>query len=150
MQIQQVNRVDAEKVFIIVKNVDGGGSITTGMGTNLCAAGASIDGVSAVRSATSTAGWVGFVGFANQDIAINAFGLVQNWGFVSSAQISGVGTSITVTAGDVLKPGAVAGTLFSSVAAETLSTQLYRFSYVATTQTISANPSWTSVVVRAL
>ncbi len=56
MQIQQLNRVDAEKVFIVVKNVDGGGSVTTGLAACLVAAGASIDGVSAVKS--TAAGWI--------------------------------------------------------------------------------------------
>lgn len=148
MQIQQVNRTDAEKVFIVVKNVDGTGSMTTGLGVNLVAAGASIDGVSAIQSTAAT--WKGFVGVAHQDIAINAYGLVQSWGFASSVQISGVGTSITVTAGDVLKPGAVAGTFFSSLTDQALSTMLYRYAYVATTQTISANPGWTSAIIRAL
>lgn len=148
MQIQQVNRVDAEKVFIIVKNTDGTGSMTTGLGVCLVQAGASIDGVSAVQQ---TAGTIkGFVGVANQDIAINAFGLVQSWGFAASVQISGVGSSITVTAGDTLKPGAVAGTFFSSLTDQALSTLLYRYAYVATTQTVSANPVWTSAIIRAL
>lgn len=148
MQIQQVNRTDAEKVYILVKNVDGGGSMTTGLGVCLVQAGASIDGVSAVQS--TAAAWEGFVGFAAQDIAINAFGLVQSWGYVSSVQISSVGTSLTVTAGDILKPGAVAGTMFSSLTDQAMSTLLYRYAYVATTQTISANPVWTSAIVRAL
>lgn len=149
MQIQQVNRVDAEKVFILVKNVDGTGSMTTGLGVALCPAGASVDGVSATILTAAT--WKGFVGVANQDIAINAFGLVQSWGFANSVQISGVGTSITVTAGDTLKFGAAStGAFFSSVLAENLSTQLYKYLFVATTQTVSANPVWTSAIIRAL
>lgn len=148
MQIQQVNRVDAEKVFILVKNVDGSGSMTTGMGVNLAVAGASADGISAVRSAAAS--WAGFVGVATQDIAINAFGNVQSWGFCSSVQISGVGTSITLTAGDALKASAVAGNFFSSLTPEAHSGQLYKYLHVSTTQTISANPVWTSAIVRAL
>lgn len=148
MQIQQLNRTDAEKVFILVKNVDGTGSMTTGLAVCIAEAGASIDGVSATLS--TAAKWKGFVGIAAQDIAINSFGLVQSYGFAASVQISGVGTSITVTAGDVLKAGAITGTLFSSQTNEALSTQLYRFAYVATTQTVSANPVWTSAIIRAL
>lgn len=148
MQIQQVNKDNAEKVFIVVKNVDGSGSLTTGLGVCLVAAGASIDGLSAVKS--SAASIKSFIGFANSDIAINAFGLVQAWGLCNSVQISAVGSSITVTAGDTLKPGGVAGTMFSSVTDAAMSTLLYRVSYVATTQTISANPSWTSAVVFGL
>lgn len=148
MQIQQVNRVDAEKVFILIKNVDGGGSITTGMGAQLTQLAASFDGISSVRSVA--AAYNGFMGVAVQDIAINAFGLVQNWGYCSSVQISGVGTSITVTAGDYLKPSTVVGTFFSSLTDQAVSTLLYRYAIVATTQTVSANPVWTSAFLRAL
>lgn len=132
MLIQQLNRTDAEKVQIVVKNVDGGGSITTGMGAALVQTGASIDGISAVRSTAAL--WKGFVGVAQQDIAINGFGLVTAWGFANSVAISNVGSSITVTAGDYLRPGAAAGTFFSGQAAgETLSTLLYRSVVSATT-----------------
>ena len=148
MQIQQVNRVDAEKVFILIKNVDGGGSITTGMGAQLTQLAASFDGISSVRSVAAL--YNGFMGIAVQDIAINAFGLVQNWGYCASVQISGVGTSITVTAGDYLKPGAVAGTMFSSITDQAMSTLLYRVSYAGASQTISANPVWVSAVVFGL
>lgn len=139
MLIQQLNRTDAERVQLIVKNVDGGGSITTGMGAALVQAGASIDGISAVRSTAAL--WKGFVGVAQQDIAINGFGLVTAWGYANSVAISNVGSSITITAGDYLKPGAAAGTFFSAqAAAETLSTLLYRYVMTAATNpnTISA------------
>jgi hypothetical protein len=132
MLIQQLNRTDAEKIQIVVKNVDGGGSITTGLGAALVQTGASIDGISAVRSTAAL--WKGFVGVSQQDIAINGFGLVTAWGFANSVAISNVGTSITVTAGDYLRPGAAAGTFFSGqAAAETLSTLLYRYVVGATT-----------------
>jgi len=148
MQIQQLNKNSADRVLIVVKNVDGGGSITTGLAVALCEAGASIDGVSAVK--LTGARGKGFAGIAAGDIAINAFGLVTAWGYAASVQISAVGSSITVTAGDVLKPGAVAGTLFSAIANEAISTQLYKYVYVASSQTISANPVWTAGIVRAL
>lgn len=152
MLIQQLNRTDAEKVQIVVKNVDGGGSITTGLGVALVQTGASIDGISAVRSTAAL--WKGFVGVAQQDIAINGFGLVTAWGYANSVQLSNVGTSITVTAGDYLRPGAVAGTFFSGqAAAETLSTLLYRTVMTATTvpATLSAlTDSYVSGFVRGL
>lgn len=132
MIIQQLNRVDAEKIQIMVKNVDGGGSITTGMGAALVQTGASVDGISSVRSTAAL--WKGFVGVAAQDIAINGFGLVTAWGYANSIAISNVGSSITITAGDYLKPGAATGTFFSGqAAAETLSTLLYRTIVVANT-----------------
>jgi len=131
MIIQQLNRADAEKIQLMVKNVDGGGSITTGLGANLVVAGASIDGISSIRSTAATV--KGFVGVAVQDIPINGFGLVTAWGQVNSVQISHVGSSITITAGDTLIPGAVAGTFFSSVTAQAMSTLLYKYVVAATT-----------------
>ena len=131
MQVQQLNRTDPEIVKIIVKNVDGGGSITTGLGVCLVQAGASIDGVSAVLA--TAAAQEGFCGVASEDIPINGYGLVTSWGLANSVLISHVGSSITVTAGDILKPGAVAGTFFSSLTDQALSTLLYRYVIAATT-----------------
>lgn len=151
MLIQQLNRTDPERVQLIVKNVDGGGSITTGMGAAFPITGASIDGISSVKATGALAR--GFVGVATQDIAINGFGLVTAWGQVNSVQISNVGTSITLTAGDQLKASAVAGMFFSSVAAETTSTQYYRFVYAATTVPVdlsNLNQSFVQGIVRAL
>ncbi len=151
MLIQQLNRTDPERVQIIVKNVDGGGSITTGLGACFPISGASIDGVSAVRSTAALAR--GFVGVATQDIAINGYGLVTSWGQVNSVQISNVGTSITVTAGNQLLAGAVAGTFFSSIAPEATSTQYYRYVYAATTVPVdisNLNQAFVQGIVRAL
>jgi hypothetical protein len=148
MLIQQLNRTDPERVQLIVLNTDGSGSMTTGIAVALNEAGNSIDGVGAIKYALTKA--KGFAGIAAQDIAINSYGRVTAWGYAASVQVSAVGTSITVTAGDILKPGAVAGTLFSGVANEALSTQFYKYVYVASTLTISANPVWVAGVVRAL
>lgn len=152
MLIQQLNRTDPEKIQLMVKNVDGGGSITTGFGAAFPIAAASIDGISAVKATTALAR--GFVGVATQDIAINGFGLVTAWGFVNSVQISNVGTSITITAGDILRAGAQAGTFFSGINnAETASTLLYRFVYAATTVPVdlsNLNQSFVSGIVRAI
>lgn len=151
MLIQQLNRTDPEKVDIIVKNVDGGGSITTGLGAALPITGASIDGVSAVRATAALAR--GFVGVAIQDIAINGYGLVRAWGYVNSVQVSNVGSSITITAGDQLLAGAVAGTFFSSITPQATSTQYYKFVYAAATipTAISAqSEAFVPGIVRAL
>lgn len=151
MLIQQLNRTDPERIQIMVKNVDGGGSITTGLGVCFPITGASIDGVSAVR-ATATL-QRGFIGVATQDIAINGFGLVTSWGIVNSVQISNVGTSITVTAGDLLKPGAVAGTFFSSILNEAVSTLMYKWVYAASTVPVdisNLNQSFVQGIVKAL
>ena len=151
MLIQQLNRTDAEKVQIMVKNVDGGGSITTGLGVCIPTSGSSIDGISAVKATGALQR--GFIGVANYDIAINGYGLVTAWGYVNSVQISNVGTSITVTAGNVLIPGAVAGTFFSVVTDAAMSTLMYRYVTAATTVPVdisNLNQSYVAGFVRAL
>lgn len=151
MIIQQLNRTDPERVQLQIKNVDGGGSITTGLGACFPISGASIDGISAVKATGALAR--GFVGVAVQDIAINGFGLVTAWGYVNSVQISNVGSSITVTAGDQLLAGAVAGTFFSAITPQATSTQYYRFVYAAGTVPVdisNLNQSFVPGVVRAL
>lgn len=100
-----------ERAFVTVKNVEAT-SITTGMGVALRLTAASFDGTSAVR--TGNAGDMpGFLGVAVQDIASNAFGLVQTFGNCLSVLLSGTTTSITITAGDPLVPSTVAGSFFS-------------------------------------
>ena len=151
MLIQQLNRTDPERVRLMVKNVDGGGSITTGYGAALVTAGASIDGISSTKYLIANT--KGFIGVATQDIAINGFGLVTAWGYVNSVQISNVGSSITITAGDTLLPSTVAGTFFSSVTAQAMSTLLYKYVYAATTVPVdlsNLNQSFVAGIVRAL
>lgn len=151
MLVQQLNRTDAEKIQIMIKNVDGSGSITTGWGAMFAESGASIDGISSTK--LTGAAVKGFCGVATQDIAINGFGLATAWGFVNSVQISNVGTSITITAGDTLLPGAVAGTFFSSITAQAMSTLLYRYVVAATTIPTDLSNlanSYISGIVRAI
>lgn len=151
MIIQQLNRVDPERIQLMVKNVDGSGSITTGWGAAFPISGASIDGISAVKATGALAR--GFVGVAVQDIAINGFGLVTAWGQVNSVQISNVGTSITITAGDQLLAGAVAGTFFSAISPQATSTQYYKYVYAATTVGVdisNLNVAYVQGIVRAI
>lgn len=101
MQFQTVNRDQAEKVFMTVKNVEGA-TITTGLPVGLVPTGASIDGVNAVIA--DAGAYTGFVGVAMSDIPNNDYGKIQIAGFVNSALISNVGTSITINAGDPLVP----------------------------------------------
>lgn len=103
-----------EKAFMTVKCVEAS-SITTGMGVAIkIATGASFDGTSAVMTRSGTAGDLpGFIGIAVQDIASNAFGLIQTFGFCASVLISNVGTSVTIAFGDPLIPSPLAGALSS-------------------------------------
>lgn len=137
MDIQQINRNDPESLKISIRNVDGGGSITLGLGAALVASAASFtigDAIPAVRSTAAL--WNMFLGVAAQTIPINGYGKVVAYGHAGTVQFSNVGTSLTITAGDVMIPGAVAGTFFSSVTAAAMSTLLYR--YVITTSTAAA------------
>ncbi len=145
MDIQQINRGDPETVRVAFKNVDGGGSITTGWGIAVVTTAASFDGVGATKytAALSKTFW----GVSRYDVPVNGFGKAVVAGYAASIAISNVGTSITVTAGDILIPGAVAGTFFSSITNEALSSLLYRFVVNGQTQTISAL-AWVQGFVR--
>jgi hypothetical protein len=100
MLIQRVNRSDAEKTFISVRNV-GAASLGRGYGANMVHT--STNGVDVVAAG---AGATGFVGIATQDIAVNDYGLVQTSGWVASVRISNVGSSITINPNDPLVPAA--------------------------------------------
>lgn len=148
MQVQLANRTDPEVILRAFKNVDGGGSITTGAGVCLVQAGASIDGIAAVNSTAAT--WKGFSGVALFDVAINDFGQAICYGFANSVLISHEGSSITITRGDTLKPSAVGGAFASSLTDQAISTLLYRYVYAANTTTAISAQTWVKGVVRAL
>lgn len=101
MQTGTVNRDQAEKIYLSVKNVEGA-TITVGLPVAYVY-GTSNDGISAVI-ANAAADFPGFIGVAVKDIANNDYGRVQIAGFVNSILLSNVGTSITVNAGDPLVP----------------------------------------------
>ena len=146
MLIQNLDRTDGNPVDITVQNVDGSGSITTGMGVAMVLAGASINGYAVTKNTAALQ--PGFAGVATRDIPINGFGEAQIWGFCGSILVSNVGTSITVNAGNALRPGAVAGTFFSGQGTgETLSTLAYRWVVNADTIAVSAQ-TWVRGFVR--
>lgn len=136
MDFQQINRNDPESIRVAFKNVDGGGSIATGYGIQIVGSAASFDGISAVPS--TAAGIKNFNGIVAKDVPINGFGKATVWGYAASIAISNVGTSITVTANDTLKPGAVAGTFFSSITDAAMTTLLNKYAVAGQTTTISA------------
>ena len=104
-----------EKAFMTVRCVNAS-SITLGSGVTIkVATGASFDGTQAVLSdSAGGADLTGFVGIAVQDIAVNAYGLVQTFGFCASVLLSNVGTSITIAFGNPLIPSPLAGALSSA------------------------------------
>lgn len=145
METQLVNRNDPDYLRIAFKNVSGGGSITAGYGIALVTSAVSFDGLASVPS---TAALIrDFHGVVAKDTPINGFGKATTYGYAASIVISNVGTSITVTAGETLKPGAVAGTFFSSITDAAMTTLLNVRVVAGQTTTISAL-AWVSGFVR--
>lgn len=147
MDIQTINRSDGEAIRVAFKNVDGGGSISMGYGIALATSAASFDGVSATRSTAALQR--DFAGIVAKDVPVNGFGKATIWGYAASIAISNVGTSITVTAGDTLKPGAVAGTFFSSVTDAAMTTLFNKYIVAGSTANISGL-AWVSGFVHGM
>jgi hypothetical protein len=96
MLFKRINRDSAEKIYIVCKNVSGG--VLTAGYTCVFDTGASCDGVRVTQATTAALGSV--AGVADADIANNGYGLIQAWGYRSSAYIyTSTGSSV---AGDVL------------------------------------------------
>lgn len=113
MLFKQASRGD-EKIFVTVKNVEAS-SLTTGYGVAIrVGTAASFDGTNAVLAASGNASDLpGFLGVAAQDIASNAYGLVQTGGFAASVLLSNNGSSLTIATGSPCVPGALAGGFWS-------------------------------------
>jgi len=96
MLFKRVSRTEAEKVFMVAKNVSG--STATAGYALVFDVGASVDGVR-VTQASST-DLQAFAGIADSDIANNDYGLLQVYGYRSSVRIyASTGSSV---AGDNL------------------------------------------------
>ena len=149
MLIQQLNRSDAEKVFISVRDVSAS-SITRGYGACLAIGGNSFDGNAAVLSDSdgNAADLPGFIGVADADIAVNAYGLVQTWGFATSVFLSAVGSSITINQGNPLVPGRAPGGLFSL--APTYAASGLKFVLVSNTPPAISAAAYASGLVRCI
>lgn len=101
--------------FGTYKNVEAS-SLTTGYVVALAAAAASFDGTNACLAGSAATGrQINWIGIAKSDIAPNAYGLVQQYGYAASVFISNAGTSITITLGDACVPGALSGGVYSAV-----------------------------------
>lgn len=128
MLIQRVNRTDAEKVFISVKNA-GQAVITTGYGVRFMGATAaeiniSTDGAQVIAVNAASAMPL-FAGIAQQDIASLGVGLSQVWGYVNSIALSFEATKVIGCVSLIesyLKWGNAPGLFTSTMAPENLST----------------------------
>ena len=113
MLFKRVSRSNPEVVYIVVQNVSGS-TITAGYSAAFDT-GASADGVRVSQVGTDRL--QAFAGVADSDIANNAYGLVQVYGYRASALInsstgtSATGDSLTTVASQWgLTPAASAGT----------------------------------------
>lgn len=113
MLFKRVSRAQAETVFVVAKNVSGS-TLTAGYSA-VFDVGANVDGVR-VTQASST-DLQAYAGVADSNIADSAYGLIQVYGYRSSAYIksstgsSVAGDNLTVVAASWgLTPATVAGT----------------------------------------
>lgn len=115
MLFKRVGRTTAETIFMVVQNVSG--STATAGYALVFDVGASVDGVRVTQA--SATDLQAFAGVAEADIANNAYGLAQIYGYRSSVRIysstgsSVAGDNLTVVAGGThwgLTPATVLGT----------------------------------------
>jgi hypothetical protein len=140
MDIQMLNRSDAEKIFLNIYNISGA-TLTTNAAVNLACDGDSVDGIGAIQPATASK--IGWVGIVNEDIADTGYGRAQCWGYRDSVLLSHEGTSITVTIGDCLylvngQQGVNTSNANLSTLTEKNASELSKYVVCATTTTISA------------
>ncbi len=145
----QTSRTEAQKIYTVVHNVDAD-SVTTGMLCNYVGGGVAVvsaDGISVVKT-TAVGDFKNMAGIAKKDIPADEFGLVQCWGYVDSIHISG--EAIKTVGPGLLKPGAIAGTLFSVQTDQAVSTMFYRTIEAWTTIDVGAAIAYGSGFIRAL
>lgn len=96
MLFKRISRTDAEKVYIVVKNVSGS-TMTAGYAACFDIS-SSVDGVRVTQ--VTTEDLAAFAGLADADIAASAYGLLQVYGYRASGRIWY--SSTTRTAGNPL------------------------------------------------
>jgi hypothetical protein len=143
MIFKRISRTDAEKAYIVVKNVSGS-TITAGYSAVFDVS-ASVDGVRVTQA--SAADLQAFAGVADADLANNEYGLLQVYGYRASAYIwSSTGSS---AAGDILGP--VAGKWGLTPAATSGTAKAFGFLCAAVAASSSSAFATTAkVFIRAL
>ena len=115
MLFKRVGRTAAETAFIVVQNVSG--STATAGYALVFDVGASVDGVRVTQASSTDV--QAFAGVADADIANNAYGLCQVYGYRSSVRIfastgsSVAGDNLTVVTGSThwgMTPATTSGT----------------------------------------
>jgi len=153
MQIQQVNRTDDEKVYVVAKNVNAV-TATTGFQMRWVGGAAaeivSTGGAAAVFLTDATAAQA--AGVAAEDIAVNAYGRLVAHGLASVAFSFEANKTVGVTgiATGILKAGGLAGSFTSVRTPQSLSTSLYKYALNATTTNISGGVPIGNAFIRFL
>jgi hypothetical protein len=145
MLFKRISRTDAEKVYIVVQNVSGG-TLTAGYS---CAFDlSSVDGVRV--SQPITAALQAFAGIADADIADSGYGLVQVYGYRSSAYIHRSTEKATAAGVELELQNAQWG--LTPVGGAVSSGQTKAFAFLCEAVTSSSGTSYTTakVFVRAL
>ena len=145
MLFKRISRTDAEKVYIVVQNVSGG---TLTAGYACCFDLSSVDGVRVTKPAT--ANFQAFAGIADADIADSGYGLVQVYGYRSSAYIYRSTEKATAAGVELELVNAVWGLSPVGGAIASGQTKAFAFACEAITSSTSASYTTAKVFVRAL
>lgn len=148
MIIKRQNDRSNEYVRTFFKNT-ATSSLTQGIPVcQVTALAASVDGLSAVHSLTSS--FRGFIGISRSSVAANGFGLADSWGKTNSILLSNEGTSISVTVGDLLLLVTGTGLGMSSIGGATFDWANMNGATAGTTVNVSAAGYSSNCIVRAL
>lgn len=143
MLFQRINRDDAERAFVIVRNV--AGATVTAHYPVVLDISASVDGVRVSKPATATLSL--FMGVSVRDILDSGYDLIQAYGYKASAFITN-DTSVAIAAGDILIPVNAQWYLARSAASDGKSGFIYAAEAFATATTPAAANK--KVFIRAL
>lgn len=145
MLFAQLNRSDAEKVFIIGKNTSGS-TVSAGaplyFETDAVTDGNSVSAVNGILE-----GLGNFAGIANSQVSNNSYGLLQVYGFRQSAYVSAASAGCAI--GIPLLPVANQLYLTDSTSANDPSRQVTLFETIAGAAGNSAVLQW-NVFIRAM
>lgn len=147
MELQSLNRTDADKVFVAFRNVEAN-SITANSPVCMLVDGNSVNGNTAGHPAAVN--FKAWIGIADSTIASNGYGRAQAWGYRSSIRVSNETTSITITAGDALTPVAGTDLGVSSVGGVTLAFTNIQYAIAAETLTLSQGQTYIKGILRCI
>jgi hypothetical protein len=146
MLFKRIARTSPEQVFVVVKNVSGS-TVTAGYSV-VWDLSASVDGVRVTRANTATRNC--FAGVADADIANGEYGLIQVYGYRSSAYITRSTVKVSA-AGEALE---CVNSDWGLMPAATVASPFCAYAFVCetVTSTTGTADSWVSakIFIRAL